>query len=325
MDKHALTVILLCGYALTVHGAADDMASLAYISKEKVAQTPKELLALSLEIENDLGILRFEMGRASAGPSAVKANGVNPREAAYIAAALSEKSSRLAAENGSSSKRTDRAVATTPVGTSLATALQNIREVKKKLQASKAMTPSPMPAAASWDDVFASLYRCSTQLDLLLDRQYSSTDEFQAITTAVHHTARLLAAFPGAQRIPPEPDYVAGKSAADIMDTLVFCFTQLSMIARGAGLPMMEITANPEHQETQKGEVFNLTNLIVAELAFMHEQTGASKPAQPVADTSSKLPAHVFQRSGLFKLQLLELMENAAANRAWLSKPKTGG
>jgi hypothetical protein len=200
-------------------------------------------------------------------------------------------------------------------------ALQSVRRVKETLGIDEQSKPPPRDPGKTPTDVFHSIVSANRQLNLLLERPFSPSDVFQEVTIAIGYSARLLAHFPGATRIPGTPPFEPRKQPADVYRRLVGCLDRIRQIADRSNVKMLALRiSETDMVEATPSDVYDIATLVVSELAHLHAQLPGSQPAREVYYPGRKFPSHVYQRVGVLEEQLLELQRLVQHEPDWLSR-----
>ena len=77
-------------------------------------------------------------------------------------------------------------------------------------------------------------------------------------------------------------------------------------------------------QRSRPSDVYDISSLLVAELAFLHQQAGTLDAPRPAYYPGRKFPSDVYQRAGQLKSQLDELQGLVKTRPAWLRNGTTG-
>lgn len=168
-----------------------------------------------------------------------------------------------------------------------------------------ARDPSKTPS-----DVFVAIQVVSRQLNLLLERRFSPNEVYMQVTLAIGYAARQLARFPGAERIPTEPEVEPGRVPSDVFFKLLECLDRISEIYRIADLPSLEVDARDiSRTNITHGDVFDIASLVVARLDYLHKHfTVKRRPRQPFYP-GRVFPTDVWRRAGVLHVQLEQLIE----------------
>jgi len=130
-----------------------------------------------------------------------------------------------------------------------------------------------------------------------------------------------LSQFPDTQRIPPEPDYIPGKQPRDVFYRLVDCFQNLRDIEEKSGYKILVLkkqASSNNMQQIESSDAYDIASLLVSELTFLHDRIPNARTPVQAYHPGPKLPAHVFQRSGILVSQIKLLLEKAQANPDWI-------
>ncbi len=302
----ALILQLLCGLSAT-HGQL---------------QPPDVFVQVGI-VHAELELMRLEMGKPENGGEPVLISEAAPREVFFQALSLFGKANRLCLEH----VRTEAPEPLPPQGVInpghvhgvLTAALIQLRLVKEKLGITESVQTPARDDAKTPTDVIRSILLANHQLDRLLDRRYAPSDVYEQVTLAIGYTARLVASFPGATRIPPAPEFERRKRPADVYDRLIGCFGWVRSIAGHSGLNIARLDHNDVvGMEIAPGDVYGMATLVVSELAHIHSQVVATEAPVRTYYPGRKLPSHVYQRVGILEAQLIELGKQVLAAPQWL-------
>lgn len=275
-------------------------------------------------VRDELELIRFEMGRPSDHlPQMVVSNAAS-REVFFQALTLFHKANRLAFEQ--TRKRMD--APEIPQGEILPdhvwqvvdAALQRIQRVKSELGIIENSASRVRDADKRPIDVFRTIAQANRQLNLLLERRFSSSDVFKQVTLAMAYSARLLSHFDGTQRIAATPPYQRGKRPVDVYHRLVAILARLQKIAQQSGLAMLTLSDVNNATEITPSDVYDIASVLVAELAYLHQQLGTVEPPLTPRYPGRKFPADVYQRAGILEAQLVTLQARVTADPDWLRK-----
>jgi hypothetical protein len=276
-------------------------------------------------VRAELELIRLEMGKPQSEGQSVLISEASPREVFFQALTLFTKANRLCYEH----VRTEAPAPLTPQGVIepahvhgvVVAALTQLRLVKEELGITESVPTPARDDAKTPTDVIRSILLANHQLDRLLDRRYAPSDVYEQVTLAIGYTARLLASFPGATRIPPAPELERRKRPADVYDRLIGCFGRVRSIAEHSGLNIARLDRNDVvGMEIAPGDVYGMATLVVSELAHIHSQVVDTEAPVRTYYPGQKLPSHVYQRVGTLEAQLIELGKQVLAAPQWLER-----
>lgn len=290
---------------------------------------PPDVFMAVLDFQADLELVRLEMGRPKEMRKLITVEGAEPYAVYFQALTLLDKASRLRFENTREltpeppPRPTDREIRPSDVRQLVNQAAVQLRRVKIKLNIKETEPVTQRDDSKTPSDVFAAIVQTNRQLNLMLSEPYAPADVFERVTFGMGYASSLLAEFPGATRIPPEPAYERKKTPSDVYDRLRMCLAEIEAINVASSLPTLDLqepTADDLAAMTPS-DVYDLAALAVAELAHLHLQLpNARAPRQSYA-VGRKIPSDVYQRTGMLLAQLKELRKQVDESPNWL-KPK---
>ncbi|MDP6015112.1 MAG: hypothetical protein QGI32_03350 [Candidatus Latescibacteria bacterium] len=266
-------------------------------------------------LREKIEMIRFEMGRPRSVQSDLAVSNVVPREVYSQALALFLKADRLCFEqtrgHASAPEIPDEVIRPAHVLAVVDASLARLDLVGTSIgMVDRAVEPTRDDSRTP-TDVFRSIIQANRQLNLMLDNQVSHSDVFQQVTLAISYTSRLLARFPGGTRIPASDDYERGKRPADVHRRLVGCFEVIQRIAELVGLKTLELRSlDATEHGIIPSDVYYIASLLVSDLAYLHSHVLDADPPVEMYYPGRKFPSHVYQRAGLLKKQLAELLRH---------------
>ncbi|MER2530261.1 MAG: hypothetical protein ABTR54_01460 [Candidatus Competibacter sp.] len=198
---------------------------------------------------------------------------------------------------------------------------QTLRQVMQDLNIAPAEEPLP-ETSRSFTQLFSDVLEANRQLNQLLERHISPSDVYQELTLAIGYSARLLARYPEATRIPSEPPFEPDKQPKDVYRRLTECLQIISRIFDSLGLAALHIDpSRTDLDSLQPSDVYLIAAMIVSQLDFLYRYLDIAKsPPQPVYP-GLKFPAHSYQRAGILQDQLRQLERFLATDRAITTLP----
>ena len=106
---------------------------------------------------------------------------------------------------------------------------------------------------------------------------------------------------------------------------LIDCLNTVKLIAATSGLSIVTLEASEaDIGAAHPSDVYDISSLLVAELAFLHQQAGTLDAPRPAYYPGRKFPSDVYQRAGQLKFQLDELQGLVKTRPDWLRYDTTG-
>jgi hypothetical protein len=161
--------------------------------------------------------------------------------------------------------------------------------------------------------------QANRQLNLMLQRRFSSSDVFQQISWGIQYAKALLAQFPGATPSAVSPPFERGKQSGEVFLRLVQCFQHVESIARLSGTAVLHLDAKAAKRAVddftiQSSDVYDLATLLVSDLTYLHGRLKDVSPIPSIPFPGRKFPSHVYQQSGVLLDHLRTLEQQVRAN-----------
>jgi len=291
---------------------------------------PADVLARSELVVRELESLRAAMGKPAETRPLMTVTNAKPREVYFQGLTLLRKANQLALEQTQTRFEDYRSFAEVAqtryvrpyhVWWLTDSILQRILLVKAKLEVMSPLRELERPTTTTSDEAFAVLVQANRQLNLLLDRPLEASDVYQKVNEAIWYAARLLAEFPGSNRIPSHSAFEPNKMPSDVYRRLLKCFWHVGEIAKLSGTDMLALERqNQETEEISPSDVYDVAALIVSELDYLYGKLLKTDEQYKEYYPGRKYPAQVFQRVGLLEQQLMELEQYAARYPGWLKQ-----
>jgi len=272
-------------------------------------------------IRDEIELIRAEMGRPWNRQPQVYVSNASPHEVFYQALTLFQKANRLSFELTRTRAEepeipSSHLITTSHVWHLVDSALKRISVVKKELGIKKYSEQAQRDTTTISTDVFRGIVQANRQLNLLLERQFSSSDTYQEITLAISYASRLLEEFPGLS-VHEAPEYEGEKRPRDVYFRIARCFTLVRKIAKRSGFNVVELDpGNP--QEVMPSDSYDLASLVVSALSHLHAKANHLDPPIGSYFPGRKFPSHTYQRTGILEAQLEELLKLVKASPNWL-------
>ncbi len=284
---------------------------------------PPDVHARVMLLQQELELIRYEMGKPRRLEGGARITGVAPREVYFQALTLFRKANRLSFEHTreivDALPRPDGEIEPADVLAVVENALDRIRRVEEKLGIGHAIAPEAPDPSKTPDDVILAILQASQQLNLLLDQPFSPAEVYEQLTLAIGYTARLRAQFRG-DRIPETPVFESGKVPSDVYRKLLDCFATVRRIAEKSNLPMLSLEVHEGNVATAiPSDVYDVATLLVSELTYLWEQLDDVPPPRQAYYPGRRFPSHVYQRALLLERQLVELDQLVGSRPGWLN------
>ena len=313
-------ILLLGGFILLAQGIS--------AAEPEPARAGNDSAALAEQIavfSRDLERLRRFMGVTEASELDIGIRTAIPRDLYFQALTLGEQTDRLSFEVS----RTRAKPLPAPVGAigpddvlaRLRVSHQQLRKIMQSLQIAETSGAANGSDTATVDN-FTAILNLNRQLNLLLERHISPSDVYQEVTLAIAYSARLLARYPDAIRIPAEPLFEPDLFPRDVYLRLIECLHSIVRIFDRLGLAVLRIDSRQtDLDRLQPGDVYLIAALIVSQLDFLYKHLAIAQPSPQPIYPGLKFPAHTYQRIGILHAQLQQLERYLAPDRAAQSAP----
>ena len=267
---------------------------------------PGHCLALANQLLADARAIREEMGRSDDTRLVPEISGAEPRECFFEAIVAWRKAARLASEVGA------EATGTVPASPRLRDLkpghvhglLEGIGAQLAAIKRRLAM-PDQIPAAAADltkqpSDVLVTILKVNRELSRSLERPFTPSDVYRTVALASAYATRLGAT-------PPKVEHERRRKPADCYERLEGCLTRAAAVITKRGGTVLAARGTPA--DIVPGDVYDLANLVLCELAYLHELTADAQPlhAFEPSVTGHRLPSHVHQLARTLEAQLATL------------------
>ncbi len=292
---------------------------------------PADVLARVELLREELELIRFEMGQPKEQRLEVAVTNVVPREVIFQAFTLFRKANQLRLEL-TGITGTEMQIGLPPnirpfhVWTIVDAAYQVVLVGKQQLGITKSIEETLQDESVTPSDVFHAIIQASQQFNVLYRKRLSANDTFHQVMVATNVTARLLAEFPGAMQMPNTPAFEHGKRPVDVYTLLNKCYARVHAILDHSGIESLKFemsnvgTGKANSITIRPSDVYDLSILLVSELAFLHGQLKDADAPLQSRDLAFKVPSHVYQRAELLLRQLVELETRVSVNPDWLTR-----
>jgi len=186
-------------------------------------------------------------------------------------------------------------------------ALGVMSEVNRKLNV-LTVHPEVEFKEATPPDVFMAIMTANRHLNALLERRFVPDEVYMVVNLAIGYASRLLAQYPGAERIPQKPLYEKNKRPLDVYYRLNDCLLLIIQIYQAGDVDILQMDVSGINEKNiSPGDVFDMASLIVARLDFLHKKNRSRMPRETYFP-GKKFPSDVYQQAGILEQQLTTLL-----------------
>ena len=288
---------------------------------------PADVLSRVQWFGEELEAIRFEMGKPKDRRVTRLATDALPHEVYFQAITLFIKADRLALELTGSTGLRPRPVVPSAIrpyhNWALVTAaLDRLVTIKKELGIKETVSEKAHPPSTKPTEVARAIVQANRQLNLMLQRRFSSSDVFQQVSWGIQYAKALLAQFPGATPSIASPPFERGKQPGEVFLRLVQCFKHVEEIAHLSGTAALHLDAKAAKRamddfEIQPSDVYDLATLLVSDLTYLYGRLKDVPPIPSVPFPGRKFPSHVYQQAGMLLDHLRALEQQVRANPDW--------
>jgi hypothetical protein len=178
--------------------------------------------------------------------------------------------------------------------------LAHVEDVKRHLEIKDKASEPAIESSRQPSDVLVTLVRVNRELSRVLERPFTPSDVYRTVALASAYATRAGA-------IADPAAFERKKKPAD-------CYAKLEQCLELVGAA---IAKRGEHALTERGtpsdiqptDVYDLANLVLGEVAFLHTLTAAAQPlhAFEPGGEGHRLPSHVYQLARTLEAQLASL------------------
>jgi hypothetical protein len=264
---------------------------------------PAHCHALARRLLAESRAIREEMGRSEDTRPVPQITGAQPRECYAEAIALWRKAARLGSELGVQSTRP--APVTPPladvrpghVHRLLEGVHAQLEDVKARLGITEEAAELAVEAGRQPSHVLVEIIRINRDLSRTLERPFTPSDVYRTVATASAYATRL-----GAQ--PPAVAFERRLQPAHCYAQLEACLVRVAELIGKRGGSVLAVRGTPP--DVLPGDVYDLANLLLGELAYLHALTPNAAPLHAFEPEvgGHVLPAHVHQLARTLAAQL---------------------
>jgi hypothetical protein len=178
--------------------------------------------------------------------------------------------------------------------------LTQIEDVKARLQITERASEPAIESRHQPSDVLVTLIRVNRELSRVLERPFAPSDVYRTVALASAYATRLGGK---AESAPLERK----RRPADCYQRLEACLAAVGSKITKHGETALQ--ARLSSTQIDPTDVYDLANLVLGELAFLHALTANARPVhafEPGGD-GFRLPAHVHQLARTLEAQIASL------------------
>jgi hypothetical protein len=288
---------------------------------------PADVLARVQWFHEELEAIRLEMGKPQDRRVTRLATNALPHEVYFQAITLFIKADRLALELTGSTGLRPQPVAPSAIRpyhtwALVTAALDRLATIKNELGIQETVSENAHPPSTKPTEVARAIVQANRQLNLMLQRRFTSSDAFQQISWGIQYAKALLAQFPAAAPSAASPPFERRKQPGEVFLRLVQCFKHVEEIARLSGTAVLHLDAKAakgaaDNLNIQPSDVYDLATLLVSDLTFLYGKLENVPSIPSVPFPGRKFPSHVYQQAGILLDHLRALEQQVRANPDW--------
>ena len=288
---------------------------------------PSDVLARVQWFREELEAIRFEMGEPKDRRVTQLATDALPHEVYFQAITLFIKADRLALELTGSTGLRPRPVSPSAIRpyhnwVLVSAAYDRLVTIKNELGIQETVPEKAYPPSTKPTEVARAIVQANRQLNLMLQRRFSSSDVYQQISWGIQYANALLAQFPAGTPSGASPIFERGKQPGEVFLRLVECFEHVEEIARLSGTAVLHLDAKAAKRavddfDIQPSDVYDLATLLVSDLTYLYGRLQNAPPIPSVPFPGRKFPSHVYQQAGVLLGHLRAVEQQVRANPDW--------
>jgi hypothetical protein len=154
-------------------------------------------------------------------------------------------------------------------------------------------------------DVFVKLVTINRKLNQLMDFKFTPADTFEQATLAISYASAILQTISKEQTIYDPSSLEIGKTPLDVYNKLSDVHHKLYECLKSVNIPTAQISENtPASTNIQPSDVYDLTNLVLSNLAYLHGKLEQQVRVRPTYYPGKTLPSIVLQRVSILEKQV---------------------
>ena len=263
---------------------------------------PMHCLALAKRLLAESRAIREELGRAEDTRPVPEITGAEPRECYFEGLVSWRKAARLAAEYGVETAQLAPAAPLRDlrpghVHALLEGVLAQVETLSKHLGIKERAGEVAPETGKQPSDVLATLVQVNRDLSRSLERPFTPSDVYATVALASAYATRLGGTAPDAA-------FERRRKPADCYARLEACLARAIALAGKKGKGALAARGTPP--DILPGDVYDLANLVLGEVAYLHAMTPDAAPLYAFEPTvgGHRLPAHVYQLASTLEAQL---------------------
>ena len=266
---------------------------------------PMHCHALARRLLVETGTIREELGRSEDGRPVPEVSNAEPREVYFEALVAWRKAARLASEVGAETRPAPatpklRDVKPGHVHQLLESVLAQVEAIKHRLDMSERAADPAAETGRQPSDVLVALIRVNRDLSRSLERPFTPADVYRTVALASAYVERI-----GGKA--SAPAFVRRRQPAHCYERLEACLAKAAALVGKQGHKALAARGTPP--DVVPGDVYDLANLVLGEVAFLHSLTNDAAPLHAFEPTAGghRLPSHVYQLAAALEAQLAAL------------------
>jgi hypothetical protein len=269
---------------------------------------PMHVLQYAQKLSVQINQLARAMGIKPNQQAMLEVSSVSPKTVYYQAATLYHKSQRLRYEfsNISGVPIDDFKVNAQSADVLLLLNLvaQNLNHVGTRLKLNPPPLSQPLKADAQPQHVYTLIVLMNSELNQLLDFQFSPADVFQQVTTAMSYASAILSSVPGLKSTYDPDDFMPNKQPLDVYNRLLNTQAVLQKIKTALRLKTISINHASHLKVPNPADVYDLATLLLGELVDLHRYMNIKQDPPKGYYPGKIIPSEVFQRVGILQKQI---------------------
>ncbi len=158
--------------------------------------------------------------------------------------------------------------------------------------------------------MFNATVEAGSELNHLLQEKISPSDVFQLVTAAVHTAAAIHSSIPNGPTLPAEPPFEPDKMPSDVYRRMQECFSLIRQVSATLDIETLRFELDAvDPTLVSPNDVGDLAALVAEELGHLQREFPNARTPVRAYHPGKRFPAHVFQRAGLLRRILRDLVE----------------
>jgi hypothetical protein len=266
---------------------------------------PMHCHALARRLLVETGVVREELGRSEDGRPVPEVSNAEPREVYFEALVAWRKAARLAREVGAETRSAPgtpnlRDIKPGHVYQLLEGVVAQIDTIKQRLGLSEKTAQPSAENGRQPSDVLVALIRVNRDLSRSLERPFTPADVYKTVALASAYAERMGGKAPAAS-------FMRRRQPAHCYERLEACLAKAAALVGKQGHKALAARGTPP--DVLPGDVYDLANLVLGEVAFLHALKTDAAPLHAFEPSvgGHRLPSHVFQLASTLEAQLAAL------------------